>query len=272
MATENNNYYYNYNNNNDDQSGSSVAKYNNDVIAFNSRKRLKHTIYIRIMKHAPNFRGQRESIDVSNLDLKQLSPQGLILSLFSRTNLGRGKPTTNELCLKYYGYLDLDLDIDSLTQSACSPFNVCFESRNEAKLAIVEQIKQHGLQAFIGMCPLFKRLYDAVNVITEELGQCVSFFTGGKGFRILWFDPKLYHTVYYRDQSDYAKHLIQNIFPLYFKCWDTFSEYVDEQPYQNAKGIKVDIDKNVKTGLYPCTLLNEPTTLDPSLVSNITDF
>ena len=78
--------------------------------------------------------------------------------------------------------------------------------------------------------------------------------------------------MYYRDQSDYAKHLIQNIFPLYFKCWDTFSEYVDEQPYQNAKGIKVDIDKNVKTGLYPCTLLNEPTTLDPSLVSDITDF
>ena len=101
MATDNYNCYYDYNNSkndnkvlssedNDDQSGSSVAKYNNDVIAFNSRKRLKHTIYIRIMKHAPNFRGQRESIDVSNLDLKQLSPQGLILSLFSRTNLGRG--------------------------------------------------------------------------------------------------------------------------------------------------------------------------------------
>ena len=86
----------------------------------------------------------------------------------------------NFLCLKYYGYLDLDLDIDSLTQSACSPFNVCFESRNEAKLAIVEQIKQHGLQAFIGMCPLFKRLYDAVNVITEELGQCVSFLQVAK--------------------------------------------------------------------------------------------
>ena len=238
-------------------------------------KKAKRSLYIRGQPHSVGYRARRLSYDVNTLDLETFSPQGLVIPLFSKNDLGTGKPIDkgfeDEVCIRYCGLLDLDLDFKPFTQKVCLPFTNAFQRAKEAKKASVKKIKEIGLQEWLKVCPEFKKMYDVAEKAAKEKDGLV-FFTGGKGFRVLWFDPKMYRCMKFKDQSKEASNLVNTVFPDYFSCWDEMKSYVDKNPYEKEKGLKPDIAAHPNTGLYPCYLNKNGTDLDKSLVAGIKKF
>ena len=70
-------------------------------------KKAKRSLYIRGQPHSVGYRARRSSYDVNNLDLETFSPQGLIIPLFSKNDLGTSKPFgfEDEVCIRYCGFL-----------------------------------------------------------------------------------------------------------------------------------------------------------------------
>eukprot|EP00505_MAST-04D_sp_SCG-Rhode-Island_P005649 Stramenopile-MAST_4_protein_5649 len=217
----------------------------NDIKGDESKKP-KIQLYIRVMKSAPGFRGKRVSIPVDTFDVHNYSPTGLIIPQFSRSPLGNCKKNEKEYpesggyptdtCIRYQGLLDMDLDIKVFTVEVIAPFQTAHKSSTEAKNAIADYVRKHGLRAFVDVCPPFKRLYDVCETIVSELNDSncdpLLFYTGGKGFCIFWHDPKLYQVMGFDEQSHYANELIGVKFPQYFRCWELMAPYVDKKVYE----------------------------------------
>ena len=62
-------------------------------------KKAKRSLYIRGQPHSVGYRARRSSYDVNTLDLETFSPQGLIIPLFSKNDLGTGKPNEQKFKL-----------------------------------------------------------------------------------------------------------------------------------------------------------------------------
>jgi hypothetical protein len=242
------------------------------------QKKSKKNLYIRVLKNALNFQGSRESVPVENFDLDDCSPQGLIIPLFSRTAFGKcrksdGYPT--DICVRYQGVLDMDMAMGIFNDEVIPPFTVKM-GKQKAKMELCGYIKQNGLEKCIKNCKPFGDLYRVCVKVTNELKsqnkKYLFFYTGGKGFRILWHDNALYQAMGFHEQSAYAQHLVTTVFPSYFTCGDEIQEYIDKNVYEINKGIKPDIDKHIGTGLYPCEIGGDVNTLDVRLVAKIKSF
>jgi len=116
-----------------------------------------------------------------------------------------------------------------------------------------------GLHNFSLNSPMFQSMYggamETYKHLTDQFGEdnVLFYYTGCKGFRIMWFDPKMYFQMNWRDHKKFYTHITTNVFPAYFpkKMWTKIQPFLDNAPYRQEAGLKPDIGPHYFTKFYP---------------------
>lgn len=165
--------------------------------------------------------------------------------------------------IRYFGFVDLDMNIADVMEGKAPLIQgeepQVFEKVDQFKQYWSQWLKDHH-ELNIGdirpQCKPFHQVcLDAeqlVNSLQANNLQSLVFFSGCKGFRVLWYDPKLFFWCSYKDQ--YAKAYQSQIATKYFMdlgCDSSFASRLDCSVYDNRKGIKPDVCAHPDSLLWP---------------------
>lgn len=172
--------------------------------------------------------------------------------------------------VQYFGYIDLDMDLDSIKQGTLSLFHDdpaprTYDKTIDVKNRFSEWIKlqshltvgdmRQKSKPFDDVCKDALMIYKAVQSYNPIL-----FFSGLKGFRVLWLDPKLFYWVY--GDEDYSAGYKKTIAPRYFLDLGIedpgFISRLDTGVYDRDKGIKPDLVAHPDSGLFPTLIYKMP--------------
>ena len=217
--------------------------------------------------------------------LKGLSRANLMESLKSLTLLTgefphTEKPIKNEdIYLRYVGHIDLDVDdvgLDMVKNGTKAFFKTVPAEplpKDKFKKLVKEVLSKEDymLENYVQDSELFREAKNKTEYICCLLRagglECEAFFTGCKGFRIFWYDEKMWvrvsHDVaysqsvlnhmdsYFKDLEEKLEHetLPENLKDLH---WE--SRWLDPSVYDPNKGLKPDVLRHHETGIYSRTI------------------
>lgn len=227
------------------------------------------------------YQGKRDILDVNLFsDINQLKRLSLVIPcLFDagyptvrHTNYNGIPGNTKEIvdwenleeCTRYFGLLDLDMEIQDVLSGKekmikSSPRDAHVYANVDAlKLEWSQYIKKNRtlpISEFRKECvPFDKVCKDAIQVTQclENLGKhYLLFFSGCKGFRVLWYDPDLFYRVDHRD--DYATAYKEQVATEYFTkigCDEDFAKRQDHSVHDKCKGVKPDVHRHPDSNLF----------------------
>lgn len=167
--------------------------------------------------------------------------------------------------IRYFGIVDLDMPAESvknakmkLYESDPNPAHV-YPNIDAIKLAWSEYLKRN-CDKTIAEIRADSVPFNQVCTDAEQLGKCLKkaglytlcFFSGCKGFRLLWYDPKLFYWVF--NNEDYPKAFMNKVATRYYidlGCDPMFIARLDPSIYDRKKGVKPDVTVHPDSGLAP---------------------
>lgn len=168
--------------------------------------------------------------------------------------------------VRSFACVDCDMDFDSVEEGKCkllesdasvSTFTSTTKStKQQMKSRFQEWLRMNEALPLNELCKgsePFRAVWHAtraIGLMLQNKGiQPLVFFTGGKGFRVLWHDPALYFRV--RSGQRSGEDFIQCIAPEYFKHCPESLPFLDPNVYDPKKGIKPDVRMHPDSGLWP---------------------
>jgi hypothetical protein len=197
---------------------------------------------------------------------------------------------------RFFGVLDLDMDLDAVMEgraplfaSGDAPPRV-YDKVNDLKAAFKQRVAAGGLtlRALLAVCPPLAALHEAVAALVAALEQAgvdhVAFYSGGRGFRVLFHTPEVWRTVVWGEQ--YAPRIAQELLPAELRrvapslrpaLLDRLLAACDKNVHDSDKGVKPDVLAHFSTHMWPraCHDLDAVLTTsgeDAALTAAITGF
>ena len=155
--------------------------------------------------------------------------------------------------IRYFGLTDLDMSLEKVLigreQIIANELPRVFENMDHFKSYWGSWLKEHA-QLTVGEIRALSSPFDKVCkdglMLAEALEKkglhYLFYFSGLKGFRVLWYDPQLFYWVFAQD--DFASAYKTQIAEDYFTglgCDLGFAHRLDVSVYDKAKGIKPDV-------------------------------
>ena len=159
--------------------------------------------------------------------------------------------------LGYAGVVDLDVKkppkVESRQFVDCDPriYDI-----NTLKSGIAERVESGlTLRELADCCPSFGQTLKAAELLVNHLADFNAhcWFTGGKGFRVVFFDPKAFYLYCKSDRiSDWvmAELLPKVVGADIMNKVHELCEW-DKNIYDGGKGVKTDLQMHPKTGFWP---------------------
>lgn len=188
--------------------------------------------------------------------------------------------------MRYYGYFDIDMCLDDVDSGEEPLFSGSEPKKYERRSLIKDELKQRLQNAlgttfsqFCQTCPPLER----VRVVTEDLAAYLRqvkgvapliFFTGGKGTRILFYDPSLWRQVDLgvADPGEAGRKVLEQY--LGQEMTEALKKVdFDASVYGRGKGLKPDLLPHPWTEIAPSQLdgiLQQAT--DEQLSKNIREY
>lgn len=164
--------------------------------------------------------------------------------------------------VRYFGFVDLDMPLDEVLTGA-KPLCDSIPERKYKNMDELKPVWNQWLKAHkdytVGQFRQESKPFDAVCRDAQQLVACLAaknkeyifFFSGCKGFRVLWYDPQLFFWVF--TEEDYARAYKQKIAVKYFTdlgCDVSFALRLDVSVYDKNKGVKPDVLPHPDSLLY----------------------
>jgi hypothetical protein len=227
-------------------------------------------------KKGDNPYGARTSVPVSAFLTKKddMARYSLVIPAFTLTKQipsnedeQRSKPwlwnTYNHP--RYFGVLDLDMDLDAVKEGREPLFSdgpaKIYPRKGDIKKDFVARLLQPGacFGDILRVCPQFQRLHGAIQSFLKTLiVPHVTYFSGGGGFRILYYTPQAWrmvtwgHTyalVFYEQE---LRKLLRVVAPdVTNSVLDVLCNGTDKNIYDADKGTKPDFLAHFDTHIFP---------------------
>jgi hypothetical protein len=168
---------------------------------------------------------------------------------------------------RYLGYLDLDPNLKHMMANKTPLFSdqpdSYFAYTTEYKLAFVNRMLKEKLTygQMAELCPEFKKLLlimDRLLPALPESCEAILYYSGGCGFRVLFWAPQAWQRVIWQDQT-YARVAEKGLMPFLLRhvlhlppdiCAD-LQPYIDGNVYDIDKGVKPDVLAHFETNVFP---------------------
>jgi len=166
---------------------------------------------------------------------------------------------------RYFGLLDLDMELDAVKEGKAALFNdgpACvYEDMKAVKQAFAARLMQPGTTFghVLACCPAFAALYRTVTALCAAMTvEHLTYFSGGGGFRVLFHTPLAWRTVTWG--HTYAiVFCAQHLRPLLCAVAPTLDTETlgwivaatDKNIYDCDKGTKPDLLAHFDTLIYP---------------------
>jgi hypothetical protein len=167
--------------------------------------------------------------------------------------------------IRYFGFIDIDLPLERVKDhgEALIPGRIdgslfTYANHKEIKQqwwAFMKENADEPNEFFMNAAPMWKetteRTVGVARALHERGCKPFIFFTGGRGYRILWEDVNLFFLV--DNKESYAKRFQYSIGPAYFQelGYPDLMNQIDKNIYDKAKGVKPDVERHPDTHLYP---------------------
>ena len=199
---------------------------------------------------------KRQKISTVPDALKRLQYLDPVCPVYFRTQ----NPRSNTQCAKYFGVLDLDVDLTQV-ESGIEPIVVGDEpslmTHQTAKKRFYDFLAETKcINDCASQCPAFDRLLKAtINMITQfrEAGiEHIAYFSGGKGVRVLIKEvPVLWKKIRFNVScGTYGGELVRS-WLRDLQVSETALQFIDEGPYTFNGGTKSDLQEHPSTKLWP---------------------
>jgi hypothetical protein len=164
--------------------------------------------------------------------------------------------------IRYFGLVDLDMPLEEVLIGKQPLIQEeepeQYANMDALKLKWSTWLKEHSDQTIAQIrtqCVAFdtvcKDAEELAKALTEKGRSFLFFFSGCKGFRLLWYDSSLFYWVLQKE--DYAKAYKQQIAMKYFTelgCSPLFVSRLDCSVYDKNKGVKPDVLAHPDSQLY----------------------
>lgn len=271
------------------------------------KKKKKAPAIQKIQTHA-NAYGARRSLPL--MGLPDLARYSLIIPAFTRrADIPSGKLQQRGLDwlwgnyehVRYFGVLDLDMATEAIHKGDAPLWTdrprAATKDKGQVKKNFAARLvhEQLSYADAVRLCPSFAKLYRAVCALQACLVNakvpCVVYFSGGGGFRVLFYSPLAWRRVHWGQGYAAAFHenelrtLLQRLAgpDLSADTLDIVMAATDKNIYDSDKGTKPDLRAHFDTGIFPEPLLaDQPSAFfarivntrhaDPSLNEGIRGF
>ena len=219
------------------------------------------------------YKGKRKTVPIESI-IGHLEEYSLLIPNFFKDN----DPQNGKLYLRYLGIADIDCDVkngDDIMEGK-KPFFSGFDAKKfENKAALKRHIKgmigfneKWTVEKYAEVCPLFseaKKQAEYIRLLVCNEGfENYMFFSGCKGFRVFWYDPKLWVRVPFGEAygnaivshlNEYFLGLEQkfdrNLLPPQLKEVKWSESWLDPSVYNHDMSVKPDIEMHPDTDFYP---------------------
>jgi len=179
-----------------------------------------------------------------------------------------------EEAFRYYGYLDLDMDMDEIESGEVPLISdhppKVYKKKDHIKKELAKWLQTEGVEkgkTFEEMCiciPAMNKVCEATRVVVEDLKQkgieAIPFFSGLKGTRVLWYDESLWRKVprSRKDSGDAGVDLLKSYFSK--NVLEALKQVeFDASVYGFGKGLKPDMLPHPYSKIAPLPLFDPET-------------
>ncbi len=165
---------------------------------------------------------------------------------------------------RYFGVLDLDMDLGEVFKGKAPLFSdtpiEAYKDKSHVKKAFVKRLVSGcTFGQLLSLCPAFAYLYQAVRALVVALKvDHVTYFSGGGGFRVLFFSPHAWRIVTwgqnyaaYFHEHELSKLLAVVAPTLAPKHLVIILGATDKNVYDCDKGTKPDLLAHFETHVFP---------------------
>ena len=290
-----------------------------DIEYANSKKRCRYMTdkymfpYMRVGKlceGSANPYGTRACVPVNTLE-KQLDSISLVipcLTEYSHIPSSKTSQLREEYSVlrrmkhvRYFGVFDIDAEFKNIfagseTNNSSRLFvdderSNTFKTADDVVKAFTQRLasdKTLNMDRITEICPSFGRAYSAASTLAHIFKRCgkpaLCFFSGGKGFRVLVRDERLFFIVHWFGlyAETFATHILPTFLREELRATDDelclVMQYIDACVFDREKGVKPDYAlAHPTTQMYPCFVrqnvpLARSQTVDHELQAHISDF
>jgi hypothetical protein len=170
--------------------------------------------------------------------------------------------------LRYFGLTDMDMSLTALGDGAAGgdivpgviTADMCRGQKSgHVKHLWIDFVTAHAdrpnaffMDASPPWAAVCRETFTLVSFLHAQRLNPLVYFTGGRGFRVFWSDPRLYFLV--NDRHPYSDDFLERVGPAYFASLGAAPSMfrgLDRNIYQKSKGVKPDVEAHPSTGLCP---------------------